>query len=127
MFLLHHHLKGLGNENLWLVQEVIRAREPEADKFQNVCKDFPNLAILTKSSTLGEIQLMLGHAALGKKSLGEFVAAFALVGDLSSPLVISFNIKIACSADGKKIRVPIAEVLLRDDAGGLARSKKQRD
>ena len=53
--------------------------------------------------------------------------AFALAGELSSSSVISFNIKIAFAADGKKIRLLIAEVLLHTAAGDLARSKKQRD
>ena len=54
VFLLHHHLNGLGNENLHSVQEVMRASEPAADKFKNFCEDFLNLAILTKSSTRGK-------------------------------------------------------------------------
>ena len=80
VFLLHHHLSGLGNKNLCSVQEVMRASEPAADKFKNVCEDFPNLAILTQSSTPGEIQLTFGHTAVGNKSLGEYVVAFALEG-----------------------------------------------
>ena len=52
--------------------------------------------------------------------------AFAHAGALSSPSVISFNIDIDFAADGNKIRLPIAEVLLRTAAGNLARSKKQR-
>ena len=53
--------------------------------------------------------------------------AFALAGDLSSPSVISFIIEIAFATDGKKIRLPIAEVLLRAAAGDLTQSKKQRN
>ena len=53
VFLLHHPLSGLGNENLRSVQEVMRASEPAADKYKNVCEYFPNLEILTKSSTPG--------------------------------------------------------------------------
>ena len=41
--------------------------------------------------------------------------------------MISFNTDIAFAADGDKIRLPIAEVLLRAAAGDLARSKNQRD
>ena len=48
------------------------------------------------------------------------VVAFALAGDLSSPSVISFIIEIAFATGGKKIRLPIAEVLLRAAAGNLA-------
>ena len=70
VFHLHRHLNGLGNKNLRLVQEVIRASEPDADKFKRVCKDFRNLAIPTKSSTLDKIQLTFGHAAVGNNSLG---------------------------------------------------------
>ena len=121
VFLLHNHLNRLGNENLRLVQEVMRASEPARDKYKNVYKDFPNLGILTKSSTPGEIQLTFGHAAVGKKSLGESVEDFALAGDLRSPSVIYFNIEIAFAADGEKIRLPIAEVLLCLTAGDLAR------
>ena len=52
--------------------------------------------------------------------LGESVVAFALAGDLSSPSVISLNIEIAFAADGDKIRLPIAEVLLCAAASNLA-------
>ena len=51
---------------------------------------------------------------------------FSLAGDLSSPSVILFNIEIVFAADGKKIRLPIAKVLLRAASGDLARSNKQR-
>ena len=67
MFVLHHHLNRLENENHRLFLEVMCSSEPDANKFKNVCKDFPNLDILTKSSTLGEIQLKFGHASVGNK------------------------------------------------------------
>ena len=126
VFLLHHNLNVLGNENLHLVQGVMRVSEPAADKYKNFCEDFLNLVILTKSSTPGEIQLMFGHVAVGNESLGESVVAFALAGDLSPPSVISFNIEIAFATDGENIRLLIVEILLRAAAGDLARSKKQR-
>ena len=127
VFLLHHHLNGLGNKNIRSFQEVMRASEPAADTFKNVCEDFPNLAILTKSSTPGKIQLTFGHAAVGNKSFGESVVAFTLAGNLSLSSVISFYIEIAFAADGENIRLPIAEVLLCTAAGNLTRSTKQRD
>ena len=105
----------------------MHANEPAAEKFKRICEDFPNLAILTKSATPGQIQLTFGHAAVGNKSLGESVVAFAIAGDLISPSVISLKIEIAFAADGDKISLPIAEVLLRAAAGNLARSKNQRD
>ena len=121
VFLLHHYLNGLGNENLRSVQEVMLASKTDADKYKNVCEDFPNLVILTKTSTPGDIQLTFGHAAVGNKSLVESVVAFALAGNLSSPSVISFNTEIAFSTDGEKIRIPISEVLLCAVADDLKR------
>ena len=70
---------------------------------------------------------MFGHAAVGNKFLRLSVVAFALAGDLRSPSVVFLKICIAFVADGGKIRLLIAEVLLRTVAGNLARSKKQQD
>ena len=84
----------------------MRASEPTTEKYKKVCKDFPNLAILTKSATPGKVQLTFGHAAVGNKSLGESVVAFTLAGDLISPSVVSLKIDITFAADGDKIRLP---------------------
>ena len=127
VFILNHHLNGLGNRNLHLIQYVMRMGEPSEEKYKRVCEDFPNIAILTKSATPGKIQLTFGHTAIGNKSLGESVVAFSLSGDLSSPSIISLKIEIDFAADGDKIRIPIAKVLLRVAAGDFVRSKKQRD
>ena len=105
----------------------MRTSEPAAKKYKRVCKDFPNLAILTKSATPGDIKLTFVHAAVGKNSLGESVVDFALAGDLSSPSVVYLKIEIAFAADVNNIRLPIAEVLLRAAASNLVCSKKQRD
>ena len=53
--------------------------------------------------------------------------AFALAGNLGSPSVIFFKIKITFATYGNKICLLIAEVLLQAANGNLARSKKQRD
>ena len=127
MFILHHNLIRLGNKNIRSIQYVMHAHEPDAEKYKRVCKDFPNLAILTKSATPGKIQLTFGHAAVGNNSLGESVVAFALAGDLSSPSVISLNIEIVFATDSDKICLPIVEVFLCTTSGDLVRSKKQRD
>ena len=127
MFILHHHLNRLRNKNLRLIQDVMRASKPAVEKYKRVCEYFPNLAILNKSSTLGEIQLTFFHADVGNKSFGKSVVAFAIAVNLSSPSVISLKIEIAFAADSNKIRLTIAEVLLRSAAGNLARSKNQRD
>ena len=120
VILLHHPLNRLKNKNIHYVQEVICASKPAADKYKDVCEDFPNLRILTKSSTPGEIQLTFGHAAVGNKSLGESIVVFAITGKPGSPSVISFNLEIAFATDCKKICLPIAEVLLCAAAANLA-------
>ena len=96
---------------------------PATEKFKKICEDFPNLAILTKSSTPGEVQLTFGHYTVGNKSLGESFQAFALVGDLGSTSVISFNLEIVFAPEGEKIHHPITQVLLRAAAGDLKGSK----
>ena len=97
------------------------------EKFKDICSDFPNLAILTKSSTPGEAQLTFGHSTVENNSLGESLQAFALAGDLGSPSVISFNLEIAFAPKGEKICLLITEALLRAAAGNLIGSKKKRD
>ena len=70
---------------------------------------------------------MFGHATVGNKSLGEYVLNFALSGDISSLSVVSINMDITFASDGNKIRLLIAEVLLRAANGNLARLKNQQD
>ena len=55
---------------------------------------FPNVAILTKSATPGEVQLTFAHASVGKKSLGESVTALNLAESLEAPIVISIAPKL---------------------------------
>ena len=73
-----------------------------------------------------EVQLTFSKASVGNKSLGESVASFPLTGSLDSPSAVSIDVMIAFSMDSNKIRLLIAEILLRASAGDLARSKKQR-
>ena len=126
-FLLNHPLNGLGNANLWSMQEAIRVSVPAIDKFKDICNNFPNLAILMKSSTPGGVQLTFGHSMVGNKSLGESLQAFPLAGDLGSPSVVSFNLKIAFAPEGETFCLPITEALLRAATGDLKGSKKQWD
>ena len=44
--------------------------EPGGIKFKCVCTDYLNLALLTKSAILGEIQVAFGHASDEKNYLG---------------------------------------------------------
>ena len=69
VFIFHHHINRLGNKNIYSIQNIMRASKPATKKYKKVCKDFPNIAILTKSATLGEVQLTFGHVAVVNKSL----------------------------------------------------------
>ena len=92
MFLLNNHPNRLGGNNIRSIKYLICVSQPAVEKNKKVCKDFPNLVILTKSATPGEIQLKFDHSAVGNNSLGRSVVVFALTGDLSSPSVISLKI-----------------------------------
>ena len=127
VFILHHHQNGLCNKNLCSIQYILGAIEPAAKKEKEVFEDFPNLAILTKSTTLDKFQLTFGHATVGNNSLGESVFDFFLAENLDSPSVVSIKMDITFAADSDKIRLQITEVLLCTAARNLARSKKQRD
>ena len=127
VFIIHNHQNRICNKNLRLIQDIMHASEPAAKKYKKVCDDFPNIEILTKSATPGQVQLTFAHATVGNNPLGESVVEFALVGNLDSPSVISIKMDITFAVDGDKIRLPIKGVLLRAATGDLARSKNQWD
>ena len=108
LFIIHNHLNKIGNKNLRSIQEVRRASKPAAEKYKMVCKDFPNITILTKSATPGKVHLRFIHTAVGNKSLLESVVDFTLAGDLRSLSVIYLKIDIAFASDGNDIHLPIA-------------------
>ena len=82
VFIFHHHQNIICNNNLRSIQDIMRKNKTAFKKYKKVCDDYPNLAILNKSATPGEVQLTFTHASVGKKSLGGSVAAFALAGSL---------------------------------------------
>ena len=96
-------------------------------KSQNFHDDFPNLSIITKSTTPGEVQLTFIHATIGNNSLGVSAVAFSLAGNIDSTSVFSIKMDIYFDADSNKIRLPITEVLLCAASGDLVRSKKHQD
>ena len=69
VFILHHHQNGICNRNLRLIQEIMHMSNPSLEKYKKVFGNFPNLAILTKSATPGEVQLIFAHASIGNKLL----------------------------------------------------------
>ena len=70
IFILHLHQSRICNNNLRLIQDIMQASDLAAEKYKKFCGDFPNLAILTKSTTFGEVQPTFVHATAGNKSLG---------------------------------------------------------
>ena len=126
-FIIHHDLNGLCNKNLRLIQDIMRTSEPAGDKFKHKCGNFPNLAILTKSATPGDVQLTFVHASVGNKYLRESITAFALARLLEAPTVVSIDVEIAFAIAGDNIWIPVTEVLLRVAAVDLSRLKKNRD
>ena len=103
----------------------MHASKLAAKKYKKVCKDFPNLAILTKSAKPDEVQLTFGHRTVGNNSLGESVVVFDLAGYLDSPSVFYTKTDIAFYADINKICLPITEFFLHAAVGDLVLSKKQ--
>ena len=75
IFILHHHQKGICNNNIRSIQDIMRASEPAKKKYKKVCEDFPNLAILTKSATTSKVQFNFGHATVRNKYLEESVVS----------------------------------------------------
>ena len=59
--------------------------------FKRVCEDIPNLAILTKSATPGEIQVFFGHDSVGKNPLEETVTDFTLAISIEYLMVVSID------------------------------------
>ena len=69
----------------------MRASKLAAKKYKRVYEYFPNLAILTKSAILVEIQVIYGHASVGDKPLGETVTNFTILVLLEAPNVVSMT------------------------------------
>ena len=122
-FILNHNLNGRCDKNVCSIQERMCTINPARIKFKHVCKYFPNIAILTKNSSPGDVQLTFTHASVGNNYHKEFVAAFSLVGFLEAARVFSIDVNIAFSVAGNKIWVPVTKVIPCASAGNLARSK----
>ena len=121
VYLIQHNQNKICDQNLRSIQDVMRSEETSGRKFKPVCTDFPNMTVLAKSATYGDIQVKYVHAFVGNKYLGKTITAFALVGSLEAPTVVSIDIERAFSGNGENIQLPTTEVLLRAAAGDLAK------
>ena len=95
-------------------------------KFKCVCTDFPNPEVLAKIATHRDIQVTYAHTFIGNKYLGKMVTALILVGYLEAPTAVLIDAEHAFAGYGKKIRIPMTDVLLRAAAANLDKSKKLR-
>ena len=100
---------------------------PSSTKFKCVCADIPNIALLTKRSIPGSIQVTFCNVSVGENSLVETFTSFTLVGSLESPNIFYVNTKRAFVVSGNNIRLTVTEVLLCAVVGNFERSKKLSD
>ena len=114
------------NRNLHSIQDMMRSDKPAGTKFKRVCASFPNLALVPKSATPGNIQVTFDHASVGDHSLRETVTAFTLAGSLESLTAVYVDAECASASAINNICLSVKEVLLCAAVGNLARSKKLR-
>ena len=97
----------------------MRSDESTRTKFKHLCADLTNLEILTKSATLGWIQINFGHAYIDNN-----FTTFSLVGSLESTAVVSMEPKRAFSSTAKNTRLLVTEVLICAAVDDISRPKK---
>ena len=127
IYLIQHNQNNICAQNLCSIQDAMCSDEPAGSKFKRVFTDFPNMAVLTKSTTPGDIQVTYFHSYVGNKSLGEMVTDLSLEVYPKAPTMVSIEIKYNLFNDGEKIFLPTTEVLLRATSGNLSKSKNLRD
>ena len=102
---------------------MMQSDEPAGANFKCVCADFPNIALLTKSTTPGDIQVKFGRASIGNKSLRETIDALDLARSLESLMVVSINAENEFSRNSEKIYLLVMEASF---APSLATSHAQK-
>ena len=99
----------------------MRSDKLAGSKFKHICKNFPNMAVLTKSSSPGYIQLTYVHASVGNNYLGKTVTAFPLAGSLKAPTVVLIDTKLTFIVNCKNILLQTTEFLIHTNTGDLAK------
>ena len=77
-YLLQHNQIEIYDQNFSSIQDTVRLDNPAGSKFKGFCTYFPNLTVLTKSETPGDIHVTYAHVPVGNKSLVKMVTAFSL-------------------------------------------------
>ena len=90
LFLIEHDQNGVFNHNIHLIQDLMHLEKPSSAKFKRICAYSPNITILKKSATPGNIKLTFYHAAAGNRYLRETITNFDLSGSPKTPAVVSF-------------------------------------
>ena len=127
IYIIQHEQNKIYEQNIHLIQDAMLSEKPSGSKFKTVRIDFPNLGVLTKSATSGEIQEMYAHASIGNKYIGKTVTAYAMVGYLEAPTMVSIKIEHSFAGSGNKFRLPTMEVLLCAATIKLEKSKNLQD
>ena len=76
IFILHHKQNRVCNKNIRSIQDIMRVSDPANEKFKRVCNDFPNITILAKSATPGEVQMTFITCTLEKNPCGNNLLHF---------------------------------------------------
>ena len=124
LFLFKHDQNGVCDRNLCSIQESIRLYKMAVYNFKRVCAYFPNPALLTKSVTPREVQVMYSHVYVGNKSLRETVTTFALEVLLEALTVVTIDVERASVVSSVHIPLPTTKLLLHTAIGDLSKSKK---
>ena len=100
----------------------MRSDETAVSKFNRLCTDFPDIALLTKSATPREVQVTYTHASVENNPLRETVTTFALAGFLEAPTVVAINSQRSFTGSIENIHLPTTKVLLCAAVGDLSKS-----
>ena len=124
LFLIERNHNGFCNRIIHLIQDLMSSNETSDIKFKRLCADLPNIAILTKSATPGEVQMSFCHMIIVNNSHRETITTFSLMVSPKFITDVEIDTKRAFTRADDKIRFPTTEVLLCATAGDLVRSKK---
>ena len=70
LFLIGHDQNGICNYNIRPIQDLVCLDDLSITKLKVVCAYFPNITLLAKRATLGEIQVTFVHVSVENNSLG---------------------------------------------------------
>ena len=127
LFIHKQNQNGVCVRNICLIQESMHSAKPSVSKFKRVCADSPNLTLITKSATPGEVQVIYMHASIGTSPLKKPWPLYSWWDHLNASSVVMINDERAFVGAGNKICLPTTKVLLRAAIGDPSKSEKLHD